>query len=204
LLKYGDRSHEMKEMKEIDIKRRRAAMSRSQRAFLCAVVATVVFAALIFAGCSKSPMSVPSTADAPRVLSRSLSSSLFNSPTDFAISVDSVISAETGGRLQLLDVILDIPAHAVDNDTLFSITIPDVSVFFNQFGTNGLVFNVPVKVTMSYRDADLSGIDESTIRIGWLDEETGQWEDMVCQVDFENKTVTAELDHFSAYGLISD
>lgn len=185
--------------------RRRDAMTGTRfTKSLCATVAIVILAALVFSGCSKSPMSVQKVTEEPKVLSRSASYSAFCSPTSPSLYADKVISAETGGRLQLLDVILDVPPGAVDVDTLFSITIPDVSVFFNDFGTNGLVFNKPVSVTMSYRDADLSGIDESTIRIGWLDEDSGEWKDMVCEVDFENKVVTAELDHFSAYGLISD
>ena len=66
------------------------------------------------------------------------------------------------------------------------------------------MFDNPVEVTMSYRDADLSGIDESSIRIGWLNEVTGRFQSIDCEIDFDTKTVTGTLDHFSAYGLISD
>ena len=118
--------------------------------------------------------------------------------------MDQVISAETGGRLEFFDVIIEVPAGAIDNDTTFSILIPDLSVFYNEFGTNGLVFNVPVKVTMSYRDADLTGVVEESIRIAYFNNVTGEFEDIVCQLDTVNKVVKAELHHFSAYGLISD
>jgi len=57
---------------------------------------------------------------------------------------------------------------------------------------------------MSYRDADLTGIDESTIRIGWLNGSTGLFQDVVCTLDRVNKTVSGEVMHFSAYALISD
>ncbi|MBN1212525.1 MAG: hypothetical protein JXA92_08100, partial [candidate division Zixibacteria bacterium] len=90
------------------------------------------------------------------------------------------------------------------NDTVFSINIPDLNVFYNEFGTSGLVFDKPVKVTMSYRDADLTGVNETSIRIAWLNEASGEFEDLACEVDTVNKLITAELEHFSAYGLISD
>ena len=161
-------------------------------------------AVLILSGCSRSPLDSSTTVEQPKVLKRSadLSGGIALSPVPYHI--DSVISAKEGGTLNLLDVTLEIPPGAVPNDTLFSIDIPDVSVFYNEFGTDGLVFAKPVKVTMSYRGADLSGVNESTIRIGWFNERTGQWESMVCTVDTVNQVVTGELYHFSAYGLISD
>jgi hypothetical protein len=57
---------------------------------------------------------------------------------------------------------------------------------------------------MSYRGADLSGVDESSIRIGWWNEDDQQWVDMVCSLDRVNQTVTGQLNHFSAYALVSD
>ncbi|MCK5124693.1 MAG: hypothetical protein KAR42_00410 [candidate division Zixibacteria bacterium] len=157
---------------------------------------------ILFSGCSKSPVGNTDTNSGIRLLSRVPADG-----TAFKILnlySEQIISASEGGRLELYDVILDIPAGAVDNDTLFSISIPDVNVFYNEFGTSGLVFNVPVTVTMSYRDADLSGIDVSTIRIAYLNEATGTYEDINCQIDYNNQVVIAELYHFSAYGLISD
>ncbi len=168
-------------------------------------VATIALAAIaLFVGCSQAPTASNTETTQPQLLQRSTASLNGAVMSSADLSVAETISAEEGGTLVLCDVVLEIPPHAVDNDTLFSIAIPDPAVFYNDFGTDGLVFNVPVRVTMSYRDADLSGVDESTIRIGWYDESTGQFEDMVCEVDYVNKTVTGELHHFSAYGLISD
>jgi hypothetical protein len=177
-------------------------MSRTKTRNNLAAVMLTVLAAMLFVGCSQTPTG--SVDDGPKVLARASrqASNVAASPVN--LYADTVISAEHGGRLTLLDVTLEIPAGAVPNDTLFSITIPDDEVFYNEFGTDGLVFDKPVRVTMSYRDADLSGINESTIRIGWYNEKAGRWDDMTCDVDFVNKTVTAELNHFSAYGLISD
>lgn len=167
-----------------------------------------VMAAMLFIGCSTdSPVAPTVTAEPnqPRVLSRGASpasGSALGSPVNSYTEV--TIVASQGGRLELYDVVLEIPAGALDADTLYSISIPDLSVFYNEFGTDGLVFKKPVKVTMSYRDADLSGINESTIRIGWWDEDNARWIDMKCQLDRVNQVVVGELYHFSAYALVSD
>ncbi len=167
------------------------------------IVALVAMSALSFIGCSHSPLAPTTTTSEPHLLARAASkvASAQSSSDNFA---SAVIPAATGGELSLLDVKLEIPAGALDNDTLFSITIPDINVFYNEFGTNGLVFKKPVKVTMSYRDADLSGVNESTIRIAWYNDRTGNYEDMICSVDYVNKVVVGYVNHFSAYALISD
>lgn len=179
--------------------------ARLKTSRLVAVTMSVFLTGVLFlTGCSNTPTANDTVKAQPTVLSRT---SLATDGPDMSpvnLYTEQVISAATGGRLVLLDVILDIPAGAIANDTLFSIFIPDDEIFFNEFGTNGLEFDHPVTVTMSYRDADLSGVTESTIRIGWLNEKTGVWQDMVCTVDYANKTVTTQVHHFSAYGLISD
>ena len=162
-----------------------------------------VFVIALLAGCSESPLST-SVEPQSDLLTRSPEAKAIAGLASSSMYTEQVITAAGGGRIELLDVVLEIPAGAVSNDTTFSIEIPDVNVFYNEFGTSGLVFNVPVKVTMSYRDAQLDGVDESTIRIAWLNEATGEFEDVDGTVDYENKTITAELEHFSAYGLISD
>jgi len=165
-----------------------------------------LFAVLLLVGCSQSPLESTQASEPtqPHLLSRSTAFGVGASLSPTPYHIDARIDAATGGRLELVDVILEIPAGALDVDTLYSIDIPDLSVFYNEFGTDGLVFNVPVTVTMSYRGADLSGVDESTIRIGWWDEDGQKWVDMVCTLDKVNQTVTGQLHHFSAYALVSD
>ena len=162
-------------------------------------------AVFLFGGCSETPLdsNQPSNSSSS-LLQRSARSSDGASLAPVNLYIENTISATAGGVLTLLDVELIVPPGAVPNDTVFSIGIPDDEVFFNEFGTDGLVFAVPVTVTMSYRDADLTGVDESTIRIAWLNEANGQFENVECELNRVAKTVTAQLTHFSAYGLISD
>lgn len=179
-------------------------MSRSKnRNYWLAGATLMLVGAMLVTGCSRSPIGDLSTSSEPVVLQRS-ANGIATASLVGELYTDAVISAADGGRLVLLDVVLDVPPGAVPNDTLFSISIPDLSKFYNDFGASGLVFEKPVTVTMSYRDADLSGVDASSIRIGYLNEQTGLWEDMRCTVDPVNMQVTAQLNHFSAYGLISD
>ncbi|MEZ5357770.1 MAG: hypothetical protein R3F48_03000 [Candidatus Zixiibacteriota bacterium] len=162
----------------------------------------VMFSLVLFAGCSQSPTGTDSTESQVHVLTRMPADGAAFKVLSYYTS--ETISAKDGGIIELYDVTLEVPPGAVDTDTTFSIGIPDISVFYNEFGTSGLVFNVPVTVTMSFRDADLTGVDVSTIRIAYFNEESGQIEDVDCRVDFERQVVTAKLYHFSAYGLISD
>ncbi|MBD3401500.1 hypothetical protein GF420_01290 [candidate division GN15 bacterium] len=175
---------------------------QKNRNYWLAGATMLLVGALLVTGCSRSPMSDTASTE-PVVLQRS-ASAVGAASLVGELYTEATISAEEGGQLVLLDVVLEVPPGAVPNDTLFSIEIPDLTKFHNDFGTEGLVFDKPVTVTMSYRDADLSGIDESSIRVGYFNEQTGEWEGVVCQVDPVNKLVTAELHHFSAYGLISD
>jgi hypothetical protein len=177
-------------------------MNRFKTSRLINMTVFVAGMAVLFAiGCSENP-NIAGSDSQPQVMRRS--ADVAAKVGDEPLYIEQMISAKEGGQLALFDVVLDIPPGAVANDTLFSITIPDINLFFNDFGTDGLVFAEPVKVTMSYRDADMSEVEETTIRIAWLNEETGEYDDMVCEVDFENKVVVGELDHFSAYALISD
>lgn len=178
--------------------------NRNHHAFF--FIALLMVAALAMtSGCSKSPLGEDESQVAePQLLTRTASAATGALMTGTPTYTEQIISSADGGTLSVLDVVLTIPPGAVPNDTMFSINIPDPEVFYNEFGTDGLVFQVPVTVTMSFRDADLSGVDVSSLRLAWYNEKTGQFEDLPCVVDLANRLVTAEVNHFSAYGLISD
>ncbi len=177
--------------------------AKTNRIFVLAV-AVLLTAGLSFTGCSQSPVEPNLEPTEPQVLSRSAAFTSMAQMSPVPLYTEAVISAKDGGRLALFDVVLDVPPGALDVDTTYSIDIPDINVFYNEFGTDGLVFNVPVTVTMSYRDADLSGVDESSIRIGWWNNDNETWVDMDCTIDRVSQTVTGKLYHFSAYALVSD
>ncbi|MCP4706877.1 MAG: hypothetical protein GY865_19940 [candidate division Zixibacteria bacterium] len=166
---------------------------------------TTLFVLCLFAfvglvGCSKAPVS-PDTQSSTTLLKRTFAASKVLGDEAYT---ETIVSAADGGVVAFHDVELYFPPNALSSDTLISISIPDLTVFANNFGTDGLFFNVPVRVAMNYRDADLSGIDETTIKMAWLNKSTGEWDIIDCVLDQANKLVIAEVYHFSAYALITD
>ena len=73
-----------------------------------------------------------------------------------------------------------------------------------EFGPHGATFNVPVRVRLSYKRADLSGIDETALQVYFFNEDTGLWELIGGEVDTENKVVIVYLEHFSRYALAAN
>ena len=168
------------------------------------LLAVLAIGTFLMVGCSGNP--VGEIATEPTLLQRPI---LADGP-EYARRIkvttyaESVILSKKGGELSVEGVELSIPRRAVANDTLYSINLPDLNVFYAEFGTDGLKFDNPVTVTFSYAGADMAGVDESTISLAWLNEKFSRWHKIDCEVDFVNKTVTGQLSHFSSYGLISD
>ena len=69
------------------------------------------------------------------------------------------------------------------------------------FGPHGAQFNKPVRVELSYKTADLQGIDEKKLKVFYFNEETGLWELIGGDVDKKGKKVIAYLKHFSRYAV---
>ncbi len=75
-----------------------------------------------------------------------------------------------------------------------------------EFGPVGLQFDRPITLALSYNDVnqdglvDENGIPEKNLKIFWYD--GYEWRNMGGQVNELNKTVSAEISHFSIYGLL--
>ncbi len=69
---------------------------------------------------------------------------------------------------------------------------------FSPHGTN---FNEPVRLELSYKAADLTGVNESDLEIRYYNEKTGQWELIGNQIDRKKKVVIGFTDHFSRYAI---
>jgi len=139
-----------------------------------------------------------------RVLQRNADIINSNPLFNLVNSVLRLVTRLLGGVVSLLDVTLKIPPLALDSNTLISIDIPDINLYVYDFGPDGLQFNKPATMIISYKYADMNGVDESKIRLAWWDEGAGKWSDMPCVVDPVENTVTGPVYHFSSYGLISD
>jgi len=95
------------------------------------------------------------------------------------------------------------PPYAMDQTT--TITMDWESTGFLEggveFSPHGVQFNQPVTVWISYKDADLGGINEEDLKIWYFNEDTGMWELIGDVVDTENKMVGGLLNHFSRYAI---
>lgn len=109
-----------------------------------------------------------------------------------------------GGVVSVLDVTLEIPPLALERNTQITVDIPDPSLYVYDFGPDGLQFQKAATITISYEYADLTNVDQSKIRLAWWDENAQQWIDQPCTVDPIAKKVVGPINHFSAYGLVSD
>ena len=175
-------------------------MFRNKKYFVMAFLAVMSLVFIGLTGCSKAPTGVVDD-NAPQLLQRNVvAAKLF----DDSYYVEQVVKAAEGAVINLLDVEMVIPPGAIDNDTLFSIEIPNPSIYADHFGTDGLVFDEPVRITMSYRDAILDGVNEISIKMAWFDERSGEWDVIECELNQEEMLVTAFVSHFSAYALITD
>ena len=115
--------------------------------------------------------------------------------------VEKVISAVDGGTLTLDRFTIVIPPGALECDTRISIARPMPGYVMGDFGPDGIHFNKPVELSMTYQFLDLHGISENRLTIYWFNPETLTWFDLLAHVDKETQTVTLVVDHYSRYAL---
>ena len=70
-----------------------------------------------------------------------------------------------------------------------------------EFSPHGTQFNSPLTLWISYKDADLTGVDEENLKIWYFNDQLNVWELIGDVVDTENKMVGGLLDHFSRYAI---
>ena len=106
---------------------------------------------------------------------------------------------------------LDVPAESVndgDDDTavhFIKMKVNKIGEVSAILGPDGMTFKHPIMLTLSYKGADLTGVDENTLVILYLNEEIGVWEVVDGSVvDTKKQTVSAPLWHFSRYAVGSD
>lgn len=69
------------------------------------------------------------------------------------------------------------------------------------FGPHGLTFNHPVKVVLSYKAVDLTGINEDDLKFFYFNEKKNKWILQNGTLNKNKKTYRARLNHFSRYAV---
>jgi hypothetical protein len=90
------------------------------------------------------------------------------------------------------------------NDNTIIIFEWDTDNFTAELTPHGINFNNPVKLTLSYKDADLSTVEEQALRVWYYEEPENDWELVGGQVNEEEQQVEAYISHFSRYALAGE
>ena len=124
---------------------------------------------------------------------------------------EKLMTVADGGRIPLGDASTGRSAIKVRNNSLvedgvISMGVPlygDVMTIITDvtFGPHGTQFLKPTRVKLSYKTADVTGINEEDLVAWYWNEEAGVWEDIGGEVDLVKKQVIFYVDHFSRYGL---
>lgn len=113
-------------------------------------------------------------------------------------SVRAVIGRE-GGTIRLGLHTLTIPAGAVDRQIVFTMANASQTAVAVDCGPSPFRFNIPVELSLSYAGTTFERSDhQNTLQIFYM-ASTISCIAMPSHVDVANKTVTAQLDHFSRY-----
>lgn len=160
------------------------------------VLTSIIVGAALLGGCGdvESPMDTVSQSYGLRLF-REYRSTL--SPS----YAERLIRAGVGGKVILNRHTVVIPPNGLRSDEIVTVLEPSPSHVVVDLGPDGLRFEAPVELTMSYQGLELNGVREERLTIYWFNSETGTWVDMGGKVDTVKKLVTIWTDHFSRYAL---
>ena len=121
---------------------------------------------------------------------------------------EQLITVAAGGEIEVGDQehgksALEFEPGDVSQDVLVTFSWESTGLLQGgaEFSPHGTTFNNPVKVKLSYKDADLTGINEQDIKIWYFNEIEGVWELIASDVNTETKHVKGHLEHFSRYAI---
>lgn len=118
--------------------------------------------------------------------------------------VTTVWIGPAGGVLVHADHRIVIPAGALSETLPISFSMPVSDTLMFDLGPHGTQFSMPINMVLAfqYDNADLTGVNESLLRVAYYNESTGVWDPMPTQVDPLNDIVVGQTTHFSRYAII--
>ncbi len=114
------------------------------------------------------------------------------------LEVSQPVSGGTATTIEIADVMVHVPAGAIQGNAEIKVTIPDSTKLECRLDIyppekNG--FDVPVKLEFNLSP----GQDPRLMTVFWFDEVNGGWVAIPTTVDAASRRVSAELPHFSIY-----
>ncbi|GAB4333092.1 MAG: hypothetical protein Kow0037_11240 [Calditrichia bacterium] len=91
-------------------------------------------------------------------------------------------------------------SYALPQDTLIQFSW-DSQGYVTDLAPHGIQFQNTVYLRLSYKDADLSNINEDNLRIWYYNEHYQMWELIGGYVNKTDKYVIAPIQHFSRYAI---
>lgn len=118
------------------------------------------------------------------------------------------ITVASGGTIFLGDedngyCSLDFKPGDLTENTLIAFTWNSQN-FIADLGPHGIQFNNPVRLTLSYKDANVSTVQEEGIRVWYYNEPETNWELIGGEVNAEEQQVETYIGHFSRYALAGE
>lgn len=125
-----------------------------------------------------------------------------------AFKTEQLITESAGGTIIVGDETsgyssLNFMPGDLNNNTMITFRW-DTDNYIAEFAPHGIYFNNPVRLDMSYKTADLSAINEETLRIWYYNENEQAWELIGGEVNTEEQEVSAYINHFSRYALAGE
>lgn len=122
--------------------------------------------------------------------------------------IDQFVSAEEGGIIETGNNLAGFSTLAfgpgdLPQDTMITFGW-DSYGYVTDLEPHGIVFNNPVSIKLSYKDADLSNVVEDSLRIWYYNEVEDLWEFVGGSVNKTEKQVEGYVHHFSRYALADD
>ncbi len=166
------------------------------------IVLTALLASLVAGSCrDTAPLRPrPTRSDRLGSTSDSLASSttlLSCSPLPYDSVTDTIGPA--GGTMQVGPHTLAVPAGALAAATVITGVAPSDTVNLVEFQPQGLQFQIPASLTMSYANCNLLGVLLPK-QIAYVNDSL-QILDLLASTDLLQGTVTARLQHFSGYAV---
>lgn len=117
----------------------------------------------------------------------------------FGGTASKVMTSSSGGSLSYTGHTMQVPKYAFsEQQKEFYITDVNSDWIQADYGPSGW-FLEPVKITISYADADLRNVDIKKLTIAWYSDYLGTWIDVGGTVDRVNKTISVYVWHFTQY-----
>ncbi|MBN1483047.1 hypothetical protein EH223_14075 [candidate division KSB1 bacterium] len=189
---------------------------KKQSWYVTALFSAIILATFILVGCSSDNSLAPETPSAGlQVKSNTGMVTLLKMKNPAPLSkgeasaaiIQKFITVAQGGEIAVGNELFGVSRiifqpNDLPENLLISIQWSLGSYCEGVFGPHGTQFNQPVRVELSYKNADLTGINEDDLRVYYFNEDTNLWEAIGGTVDKTNKVIIAYLEHFSRYAIV--